>query len=336
MFEEANRLSALFKAYKDDTINEYEKKELEEWLSQSPANRSFFNRMINGTQLKQEVELYNTFEPNSAFKRFAEKQAAATYTGAATFYKKTWFQVASAAAILGGCLYLVWPAVSSNSETAKALSGNNMVVIATHKGEMHEELLPDGSRVWLNAASSLSYGSNFNKTNREVELMGEAYFDIKADSKRPFKVHARDADIDVLGTSFNVMAYENEPGIITTLVEGRINVSFQGRGTTELIKGMQAAVMSSGEVKVNPKEAVRAGDVVAWKDNYFSFEHDSIKNVLRQISRWYNIEFIYRGNESGGTITGSVSRKNSLPQMLNLLRQNGLAVRQEGGSIFIE
>lgn len=200
------------------------------------------------------------------------------------------------------------------------------------KGGQYKLILPDGSRVWLNAASSLKYPVAFSNRERTVELNGEGYFEVAAGATSPFRVKIRNTQIAVLGTSFNVMAYPDETDIQTTLLTGAVKVQ---QGTTEktLAPGQQAVVNNeNGHISVGETETALA---TAWKDGQFRFSGNNIPMVLRQISRWYNIDIVYQGSIPQGHITGKVPRNMKLSGVIRILELSGIRCRQEAGRLLV-
>jgi transmembrane sensor len=188
--------------------------------------------------------------------------------------------------------------------------------VATPRGGEYRVVLPDGSRVWLNAASSIRFPTAFKGKDREVELTGEAYFEVAANPKQPFHVRVNDMQVKVLGTCFDVMAYEDEASITTSLLQGAVRVE-QG-GASDLLKPGQGVSLNrlSGEMKIAPADT---DQVVAWKNGLFLFEGVTIDRVMRQLARWYDIEVVYDGQMSKH-YSGGFSRNASLEEVLRVLQ----------------
>lgn len=202
---------------------------------------------------------------------------------------------------------------------------NNEIVfntITTPMGGQFRVTLPDGSNVWLNAASSLTYPNRFKGNERHVELHGEAYFEIFKDKSSPFTVTAEDANIKVLGTHFNVMAYKNEPSINTTLLEGSVSLSSKNAHAL-LVPGQQGAVDNKAQ-NITLQE-VNVEDAVAWKNGYFSFRKQNLAAAMNKIARWYNVEVEYSGNVNNKFLGGTVSRSENIQELLNYLELTGIA-----------
>jgi len=205
-------------------------------------------------------------------------------------------------------------------------------IMSIPKGGQYQLTLPDGSRVWLNAASSLKYPTFFAGGERRVELTGEGYFEIAPDAHHPFLVKAGGMQIKVLGTSFNVMAYPDEKSINTTLLSGAVKV-LQGNQEKTLAPGEQAAVdHQTGQVIINEVETEQA---TAWKDGMFRFSSNNIAMVLRQVARWYDIEVVYQGKVPEGHITGKVPRSMKLSGVLRVLELSGVHCKLEKDKLII-
>jgi transmembrane sensor len=200
----------------------------------------------------------------------------------------------------------------NNHQTSKAVNQ-----ISTPKGGQYQIQLPDGTKVWLNSASSLRYPANFSGLERKVELSGEAYFEVAKNKNMPFKVLTRKQEITVLGTHFNVNGYEDEETIKTTLLEGSVKVKIMGSENSALLKpGEQSVYEKSGLNVVNAD----LDEVIAWKNGYFLFQDEDIHAVMRKVARWYDIEVVYQGNLSRKHIGGSVSRSKNLNDVLMILK----------------
>ncbi|QNA43707.1 FecR family protein [Lacibacter sediminis] len=192
-------------------------------------------------------------------------------------------------------------------------------LLQTPRGGQYKITLPDGSKVWLNAASSLKYPVVFSGKERRVEITGEAYFEIAKDALRPFKVQLNQMEVEVLGTHFNINSYTDEETVRTTLLEGRVKVTAASESKF-LQPGQQAQLKPSGNMKI--VNDANLEETVAWKDGNFQFENSDIKSVMRQLSRWYDVEISYQGNISTHFI-GGISRNVKLSQVLSMLQQTG-------------
>lgn len=195
--------------------------------------------------------------------------------------------------------------------------------LSTPHGGQFQLTLPDGSKVWLNAASSLRYPTVFPGHERIVEVSGEAYFEVVNDASKPFRVKVNGMqEVEVLGTSFNVNAYTDEKAMYTTLLEGRVRVA----GVT-LLPGQQAQVTATG-TKVVVADMAKA---MAWKNGFFNFEDQRLEEVMRQLIRWYDIEVVYPHGVPDVQFFGRMSRGQSLANVLRLLEVSDIRFRLEEG-----
>lgn len=204
--------------------------------------------------------------------------------------------------------------------------------ISTPKGGQYQIALPDGTIVWLNAASSLKYPSSFTEKDRLVTLTGEAYFEVAKDKKRPFRVKTVQQEVEVLGTHFNINAYDDEEVVKTTLIEGSVKVKLPSSNQSTVLKpGEQSSVLN--EIKVNQ---VDANSAIDWKQGLFWFNDESIYSIMRQFSRWYNIDVEYRGNVSNIRFGGQVSRMKNLSQVLRIMElTKSIQFKVEGNKIIV-
>lgn len=208
--------------------------------------------------------------------------------------------------------------------------------LSTPRGGQYKLVLPDGSTVWLNAASSITFPTAFAGKERSVTITGEVYFEIAHNEKQPFKVDVNGMEVKVLGTHFNINSYNDENDIKVTLLEGSVKV---GSGSVnKVIKpGEQAAVENHGNPLI-PKIRVQEVDtdgVMAWKNGLFNFDNTDIKEIMRQAARWYNIEVVYEGTISNEKYIGKVARNTNLSEMMKILELNGVKYRIEGRKIII-
>ncbi len=203
-----------------------------------------------------------------------------------------------------------------------ALPGSNEVVynsISTPRGGKFQIELPDGTQVWLNATSSLRFPTAFVEKNRRVEITGEAYFEVAKDKSKPFIVSVNGAEVEVLGTHFNVMAYKDEAVVKTTLLEGAIKF-VKGTASNTLKPGQQAQVLNSGQVKV--VDGVNLDEVVAWKNGLFNFQGEDIGTVIRLLARWYDVDVIYN-EKIDDLFYAKIPRSTNLSAVLKLLEMTG-------------
>jgi len=206
-----------------------------------------------------------------------------------------------------------------------------MNTLSTPKGGQYKLVLPDGSKVWLNAASSITFPTQFAAQERRVSITGESYFEIAADAARPFYVKAKETDVKVLGTSFNINAYDDESEIATTLLTGAVMVNVGSR-SQRLQPGQQA--QSKGEGLLLQKN-IDTDAVVAWKEGYFNFQDMRLQAVMRQLERWYDIEVAYEGVVHNIAFYGKLSKDLTLQETLEGMAKTGLHFRLEGRRLIV-
>lgn len=195
-----------------------------------------------------------------------------------------------------------------------------MNVLATANGETYQVKLPDGTDIWLNSASSLTYPSSFDKhKERKVKLTGEAYFEVAKDKMHSFIVETGKQRVEVLGTHFNINAYQDEPVVKTTLLEGSVKV-VGPNAIEKLLKPGQQSRLSPAGVDIEDVDTQLA---VAWKNNNFIFEHDDIQFIMRMVARWYNVNVVYDGPIPEEQFSGGVPRFENVSTILRILEATG-------------
>ena len=220
-------------------------------------------------------------------------------------------------------------AIISNTEEGllvynSAKTSNDVLTfntISIPRGGKYDVILSDGTKVWLNASSTLRFPTSFSGNERKVFVTGEAYFEVAKNASMPFKVEANGTTIRVLGTHFNVMAYEDEAATRTTLLEGSVEIVNKSIKTI-LKPGNQASVdRATGVISVS---RVNTAQSVAWKDGKFVFDDDGIETIMRKLSRWYDVDVAYNtGNLSEKVFTGTVSRYENIAEVLRMLELTG-------------
>lgn len=199
-------------------------------------------------------------------------------------------------------------------------AGTGYNTISTPRGGQYQIQLSDGTRVWLNAASSLRFPTAFTGNTREVQLNGEAYMEVSADKSRPFEVKVRNMHLQVLGTHFNIMGYDDETNITTTLLNGSVQVSSTGGVAEILSPGEHALLDSKGAIHV---EKADVEEEVAWKNGLIQYNGDNIQKIMRQVARWYNVDVVYEGNMANKDFACAVSRNANVSQLLKMLELTG-------------
>ncbi|WP_183558555.1 FecR family protein [Mucilaginibacter sp. SP1R1] len=211
-----------------------------------------------------------------------------------------------------------------------ANQANLFNTIITPKGGQYQLVLGDGTKVWLNAASTLKYPVTFSGTKREIELSGEAYFEVAHDRHKPFRVISNGQIVEVLGTHFNVNAYPDEEATRTTLLEGSVKV-LAGK-TSNKIKPGQQVQFENGHMAVKQADMEEA---IAWKKGFFYFKDDDIQTVMRQLSRWYDVSIKYEGQIPTREFSGQMNKNISASQLLHILSIEQIHYRIEERTIVI-
>jgi hypothetical protein len=209
--------------------------------------------------------------------------------------------------------------------------------MTTPRGRQYQLVLADGSKVWLNAASSIRYPTAFTGKERRVEISGEVYFEVAHNQAMPFRVAIRNrGEVEVLGTHFNINAYEEEPEMVTTLIEGSVKLKpAADSGQSVRIKpGEQARMSEKGRLSV--EKDVDTDEVMAWKNGYFSFNQTGLDVVMRQISRWYDVDIVYTGKIPDRKFGGEISRNSSASQVLKILEESKVHFSIEGKKIIVQ
>jgi transmembrane sensor len=213
---------------------------------------------------------------------------------------------------------------------------NAINTISTPKGGQYQVVLPDGSKVWLNAASSLKFPAVFAAGQRKVELSGEAYFEVSKDKTRPFIVNTGKQQVEVLGTHFNISSYADESSTRTDLFEGAVRVtvaSGSGQKQEVVLKPAQRSIVQDNKISVQPSVEKEA---LAWKEGYFMFNHESIESIMRKVARWYDVEILYKGDVQRETFIGRVSKYENVAELLKVLeRTETIHFKIEGRKIIV-
>lgn len=203
--------------------------------------------------------------------------------------------------------------------------------IATPRGGQYQITLPDGTKVWLNAESSIRFPTAFTEKERLVQLNGEAYFEVAANKNQPFLVKAGITETRVLGTSLNINAYADEGPVRTTLLDGAVKVG-AGGNEVQLQPGEQG-VFNGTTITTHE---VNTHAVTAWKDGYYFFDRTPVQSVMRQIARWYNVDVVYKGAPPKDEIVGRIPRTAYVTDVLHIMELIGIHFKIEGRTILID
>jgi len=257
----------------------------------------------------------------------------------ARFMKNPWIAAASVVLLLSGGYFLI----NDHSAGKKAATADghaealyNMFAVP-RGGAQQEFTLADGSKIWLNAASTLKYPVSFNSAERTVELSGEGYFEVTGNATKPFHVKIKGAEIEVLGTHFNVKAYDEESTSKTTLVDGAVKV-IRGLETLQLKPGDQAEINYPPSGSDPSMRLIRGIDIdaaLSWKNGGLDFKDDKLYTVMQAIARCYDLDIRYESGVPNISFTGNFSRKSNISQILNQLESQGIHCKRDGKIITV-
>ncbi|TCC82904.1 FecR family protein [Pedobacter hiemivivus] len=224
--------------------------------------------------------------------------------------------------------------VYNNITRPGTAKGTNLFnTISTPRGGQYQVVLPDGTKVWLNASSSLSFPTYFSGLERRVQLKGEAYFEVAKNARMPFKVDVKGMTVKVLGTHFNVMAYDDEQDIHTTLLEG--SVALSNSRQVQMLKPGEQAILKKSDASIDLKK-VNTAEFVAWKNGSFMFTDENIETIMRKIARWYDVDVSYKGNLADKVFAGYISKDEDISEVLKMLELTGtIHFKVEGRRIVV-
>ncbi|ANI88978.1 hypothetical protein A9P82_06520 [Arachidicoccus ginsenosidimutans] len=204
--------------------------------------------------------------------------------------------------------------------------------LATPRARQYKIVLPDGTKVWLNAASSITYPVAFTGNTREVSVTGETYFEVVHDAAKPFRVNVRGQAIEDIGTHFDISAYDDEPVVKSTLLEGAVRV-VKGAQSVILQPGQQAIVgNSNANIQV---EKVKTDDIVAWTRGFLLMNNNSVREFMNRLSRWYNVDVQFEGNMPEGNFGGMLNSNANLSDILSALDAGGIHTRFDGKTVTV-
>ncbi|MEP7259489.1 MAG: FecR domain-containing protein [Flavitalea sp.] len=205
--------------------------------------------------------------------------------------------------------------------------------MSTPNGRQYKLLLPDGTAVWLNAASSITYPTAFTGKERKVSITGEAYFEVTKDPSKKFLVSAVGAITEVLGTHFNFNAYNDEKDLKVSLLEGAVKV-IKDETVSMLAPGEQAQIRANGQSIINKN--IDLDEVMAWKNGLFYFDRTNLMTIMLQVERWYDADIIYQGDVKEMNFSGAIPRKENISEVLKMLELTGVIhFRVEGKKVYV-
>lgn len=217
-----------------------------------------------------------------------------------------------------------------SGDSSKALPEYN--TISTPKAGQYQVTLPDGSKIWLNSISSITFPTVFTGNERKVTITGEVYFEVAKNREKPFLVNTKGQTVQVLGTHFNINAYNDEDKIKTTLLEGSIKIT-ANNSSKVLVPGQQAEV-ANNRIRIIDNSNIEAA--VAWKNGYFVFDNADLPTLMRQLSRWYDVNIIYNGNTGDHEFVGEIKRSSNLSNVLKILAVSGVHFKIENKNLYIQ
>lgn len=225
---------------------------------------------------------------------------------------------------------IIYDGFATQAPSTSSISGYN--TIETPKGGIYQVILPDNSKVWLNNESRIKFPVQFSKTERKVEINGEVYFEVAPNKNKPFRVVSKEQTVEVLGTHFNVNSYADEFNTKTSLLEGSVRVT-NSKKLSKIIKPGQQAITTNANMEITN---IDIDQVVAWKNGDFVFEGTSLETIMRQISRWYDIEVVYQGSIKNVQFGGSISRTKNINEVLRVLEMTqGVNFKLEGRRVLV-
>lgn len=206
--------------------------------------------------------------------------------------------------------------------------------VSTPKGGQYQLVLSDGTKVWLNAASSLRFPASFTGKERKVELTGEGYFEVAANKNKPFIVISNNMEVIALGTQFNINGYENEPGLTTTLLEGSVRVDYNHKSAL-LVPGERAWI-GDHEKGITVSKDLDINATVAWKSGIFHFVQADIKTIMRDLARWYNVEVVFEENIPDTKFDGKIYRNVNASEVFRILESGGIEFKIVGNKVIVQ
>jgi ferric-dicitrate binding protein FerR (iron transport regulator) len=307
----------LLPEYFAGTLPEEDRVRIDEWRMASPDNELLFQESMKAWEampLLHEMEQFNSFD---ALKKINPRIS----TGETSTW---WITIQRIAAILIVPLFIYSGYVSMQNNSLKKQEEKHIVMqtISSRQGMVTQFNLADGTQVWLNSGSSLQFPTSFTGSLREVSLIGEAFFKVAKKEKQPFQVHAKNLNIEVLGTSFNVVSYEGEQQAEVVLVEGKVKLSSVKNQENKVLGTMepgQRAIISENSPNVESEEVV-VDKYIAWREGNLIFQDDKMEDVVRRLSHWFNVEIVINDSEIKNYAYKASFRNENLTQVLNLLR----------------
>ncbi len=317
MNSDYSEIEELLPGYLSGGLSDKDRVMIDEWRTESPENEILFQQSSNAWEampLLHEMEQFNSFE---ALKKINTRIINQKTT-------KWWIPIQRVAAILLLPLLIYSGYISIRNISLKNRQEAHVVMqtISSRQGMVTQFELADGTKVWLNSGSALQFPTRFTGDQREVKLSGEAFFEVTKNENQPFLVKTKDLNIEVLGTSFNVVSYDDEKQAEVVLVEGKVRLSSEIDEVQKVFGTMQPgqrAVYTEDNQKLEAEE-VEVEKYIAWRDGNLIFRDDKMEDVVRRLSRWFNVEFVINDPEIKNYAYKATFRNENLTQVLNLLK----------------
>jgi len=311
-----SEIEEMLPGYLSGELSDKDRLMIDDWRNDSPENEAFYQESLKAWEaisVLNEMEQFNSFE---ALKKVNKKIAQPQFV-------KWWITIQRVAAIL----MLPLLVYSGYLTIQNHLNGNRhkqvvMQTISSRQGMVTQFTLVDGTKVWLNSGSVLQFPAEFDSNKREVLLKGEAFFEVTKNEKQPFRVNANELNVEVLGTSFNVVSFDDDRQSEVVLVRGKVALSSENGQIKKdfgILHSGQRAVYEKMTQKVFTEE-VDVEKYIAWREGNLIFRDDSMEDVVKRLSRWFNVEIIIDDSEIKKYIYKATFRNENLIQVLNLLK----------------
>jgi ferric-dicitrate binding protein FerR (iron transport regulator) len=325
MHEQHEHITRLFIRQFFNRATPDEKRELDNWVATSKVREAWYVKLMNRHWLANELQAYEAIDEQAGWSKLSRMMDSVEPISGPARQGRRWRPVTVAAAILIAIVagITLWNLNNEQGQRGNAQGHEQvaaMQVVTTQLRQQQEVKLPDGSVAWLNAGSSISYPAALTGAERRVTMSGEVYLEV-ASNERPFIVTVNGVDIKAVGTRFNVNAYKNEAFIQATLLEGKLLVS-RGVENAAVQPGQQASIGSTGKIGV--LTVPNAEHAIAWKKGFFDFNKADVPSVMRQLNHWYGVTVTYKADTPATRITATLSRSNSLEDILILLDKSGI------------
>ncbi|WP_308549921.1 FecR domain-containing protein [uncultured Parabacteroides sp.] len=302
--------------YLDGTQTKSEQAEVEAWLAESPANEKVLEQLYFTLQVTDRLHVMQSVDPEMALVRFKSKVRKQNK-------KVRLYRNLSLLQKVAAVLFIPVLILSAYMFMQLGRERVRMVEVRTNPGVVSRFELPDGTKVWLNAGSTLTYPQNFWSESRQVELTGQGYFEVTKDPEKPFIVKVDPAySVEVLGTTFDVSAYRDDEVIGTTLVEGSVKLNINqknGKTVSQLLKPDERAEFSKSTCKLNIT-SVNTDYDTAWINGEVIFRNHSMRQVLKMLSRHYNVRFDVKDNDVLNSVITARFKDEQLPQVMEYLK----------------